>query len=121
MKRIDLLKIRKEHKITQVNLATLTKYPQGFISQIENGRVDAPEAFLVRLKEVLDIKDLSPYFLPDPDEQLAKEARQILESRIDELQSMINRLMDMLDKRDERIRELEGLNIRLQEKLLDKA
>ena len=114
MKRIDLLKIRKEHKITQVNLATLTKYPQGFISQIENGRVDAPEAFLVRLKEVLDIKDLSPYFLPDPDEQLAKEARQILES-------MINRLMDMLDKRDERIRELEGMNIRLQEKLLDKA
>lgn len=119
MKRIDLLRIRKEYKVTQVKLAELTKYPQGFISQIENGRVDAPAAFLVRLKEALNIKDLDSFYLPDSDEQAVKDARQLLENRIDELQSMIKRLLDIIDRRDERIRELEGQLSRYQEKFLD--
>lgn len=119
MKRIDLLRIRKEYKVTQVKLAELTKYPQGFISQIENGRVDAPAAFLVRLKEALNIKDLDSFCLPDSDEQAAKDARQLLENRIDELQAMIKRLLDMLDRRDERISELESQLSRYQEKFLD--
>lgn len=119
MKRIDLLRIRKEYKVTQVKLAELTKYPQGFISQIENGRVDAPAAFLVRLKEALNIKDLDSFYLPDSDEQASKDARQLLENRIDELQAMIKRLLDMLDRRDERISELESQLSRYQEKFLD--
>ena len=119
MKRIDLLRIRKEYKVTQVKLAELTKYPQGFISQIENGRVDAPAAFLVRLKEALNIKDLDSFYLPDSDEQAVKDARQLLENRIDELQAMIKRLLDIIDRRDERIRELEGQLSRYQEKFLD--
>ena len=120
MKRIDLLRIRKEYKLTQVKLAELTKYPQGFISQIENGRVDSPAAFLIRLKEALGIDDLEPYYLPEGDELVVREALQLLKQRIDEQQSMNNKLMDMLDKRDERIRDLEGQVTKLQENLLER-
>ena len=120
MKRIDLLRIRKEYKLTQVKLAELPKYPQGFISQIENGRVDSPAAFLIRLKEALGIDDLEPYYLPEGDELVVREALQLLKQRIDEQQSMNNKLMDMLDKRDERIRDLEGQVTKLQEILLER-
>ena len=94
---IDLLRIRKEHHVTQRRLANLTNYPQGFISQIENRRVSAPIQFQQNLMEALGIPSLEPYYLPSP--------------------QTVNRLLDIIDRRDERIRELENENKRLTELL----
>ena len=105
---IDLQRIRKEQKVTQQRLAELTQYPQSFISQIENGRVTAPQSFLKKLQELFGIEDLEPYFIPTPEEQAVKEATSEVDMRISEQQSTINRLLDMLDRRDERIKELEA-------------
>lgn len=110
MRQLDLQKIRKEHKVTQQRLAELTKYPQSFISQIERGRVDAPQKFLDKLSELLGINDFEPYLLPDKAEvkevQVPAEPKQ--ETKKDEEQSTISRLLDMLERRDQRITELEN-------------
>lgn len=111
---IDLQRLRRDHKITQQRLALLTKYPQSYISQIENGRVDANDRFLTTLAEVLGIKDLEPYFSPSPEEKSMQQA-----NNPSDLQGTINRLLDMLDRRDERIRELETENKRLTDILLN--
>ncbi len=105
---LDLQRIRKDYKVTQQRLAELTKYPQSFISQIENARVPAPEAFLKALQQVLGIPDIEPYFIPTPEEKAVHDAQNEVDARISEQQTTINRLLDMLDRRDERIRELEA-------------
>lgn len=105
---LDLQRVRKDYKVTQQRLAELTKYPQSFISQIENARVSPPEAFITALTSVLGIADIEPYFIPTPEEKAVKEAHSEVEDRISEQQSTINRLLDMLDRRDERIKELEA-------------
>ena len=105
---LDLQRVRKDYKVTQQRLAELTKYPQSFISQIENARVSPPEAFISALTQVLGISDIEPYFIPTPEEKSVIEAHNEVEERISEQQSTISRLLDMLDRRDERIKELEA-------------
>ena len=105
---LDLQRIRKDYKVTQQRLAELTKYPQSFISQIENARVAPPEAFISALQSILGIENIEPYFIPTPEEKAVIEAHNEVEDRISEQQSTINRLLDMLDRRDERIKELEA-------------
>ena len=111
---IDLQRIRKDHKVTQQRLAALTKYPQSFISQIENRRVSAPVAFQKVLMEVLNISSLEPYFLPTP----VEEKDTIRPDGLKDQQSTIARLLDIIDRRDERIRELETDLRRLQDIIL---
>ncbi len=125
MRQLDLQRIRKEHNVTQLRLAELTKYPQSFISQIERGRVDAPEKFYKKLTEVLGIKDFEPYMLPerveivDSKPQVQPEAQNNEPcSNSSEEQKMASRLLDMIDRRDQRISELESENKRLHELLL---
>ena len=125
MRQLDLQRIRKEHNVTQLRLAELTKYPQSFISQIERGRVDAPEKFYKKLTEVLGIKDFEPYMLPerveivDSKPQVHPEAQNNEPcSNCSEEQKMASRLLDMIDRRDQRISELESENKRLHELLL---
>ena len=120
MRQLDLQRIRKEHNVTQLRLAELTKYPQSFISQIERGRVDAPEKFYKKLTEVLGIKDFEPYMLPerveivDSKPQVQPEAQNNEPcSNSSEEQKMASRLLDMIDRRDQRINELESENKRL--------
>lgn len=125
MRQLDLQRIRKEHNVTQLRLAELTKYPQSFISQIERGRVDAPEKFYKKLTEVLGIKDFEPYMLPerveivDSKPQVQPEAQNNEPcSNSSEEQKMASRLLDMIERRDQRISELESENKRLHELLL---
>lgn len=125
MRQLDLQRIRKEHNVTQLRLAELTKYPQSFISQIERGRVDAPEKFYKKLTEVLGIKDFEPYMLPerveivDSKPQVQPEAQNNEPcSNSSEEKKMASRLLDMIDRRDQRISELESENKRLHELLL---
>ena len=105
---LDLQRIRKDYKVTQQRLAELTKYPQSFISQIENARVPTPEAFISALQNVLGITDIEPYFIPTTEEKAVIEAHNEVEERISEQQSTINRLLDIIERRDERIKELEA-------------
>lgn len=104
---LDLQRIRKDYKVTQQRLAELTKYPQSFLSQIENARVPTPEAFVTAVQKVLGIDDIEPYFVPTAEERAAQEATNVAEDRMAEQQNLINRLLDMVDRRDERVRELE--------------
>ena len=117
MRQLDLQKIRGEQKVTQLRLAELTGYPQGFISQIERGKAPAPDAFIKKLQDVLGIDDLEPYLIPD-EIDLAKE-QQIaeLEGSRNEDREMMKRLLSMLESREARIVKLEEQIDRLNEKL----
>ncbi len=110
MRQLDLQKIRGEQKLTQLRLAELTGYPQGFISQIERGKSPAPEQFVRKVQEVLGIDDLEPYLIPD-EIDLAKE-QQIaeLEEAKNEERQIVQRLLTMLENRDARIMKLEAEN-----------
>lgn len=118
---IDLQRIRKDHKVTQQRLAELTKYPQSFISQIENRRVNAPAAFQKVLMEVLDISSLEPYYLPAPGDEKFQNENAIRNDELRDQQLTINRLLDIIDRRDERIRELENDLRRMQEIILNRV
>ena len=115
---IDLQRIRKDHKVTQQRLAELTKYPQSFISQVENRRVSAPGAFLKVLMDVLDITDLEPYYFPTPEELEAQNKKKAIDDNTKGMQATISRLFDLIERRDERIRELENEVKRLNEIML---
>lgn len=115
---IDLQRIRKDYKVTQQRLAELTKYPQSFISQVENHRVSTPAAFLKVLMEVLDISNLEPYYCPTPEEGKAQSLNKETDENVKTLQTTITRLFDLLERRDERIRELENEITRLHEIML---
>ena len=117
---IDLQRIRKDHKITQQRLAVLTKYPQSFISQVENRRVSVPGAFLKVLMKVLDIQDLEPYYLPTPEEVEAQNINKALEDKAMGLQATINRLLDLIERQEQRIRELEDQLIHINEAVIKK-
>ena len=117
---IDLQRIRKDHKITQQRLAVLTKYPQSFISQVENRRVNVPGAFLKVLMKVLDIQDLEPYYLPTPEEVEAQNMNKALEDKANGMQATINRLLDLIERQEQRIRELEDQLIHINEAVIKK-
>ena len=117
---IDLQRIRKDHKITQQRLAVLTKYPQSFISQVENRRVNVPGAFLQVLMQVLDIQDLEPYYLPTPEEVEAQNMNKALEDKAMGMQATINRLLDLIERQEKRIRELEDQLIHINEAVINK-
>ena len=117
---IDLQRIRKDHKITQQRLAVLTKYPQSFISQVENRRVNVPGAFLKVLMQVLDIQDLEPYYLPTPEEVEAQNINKALEDKAMGMQATINRLLDLIERQEKRIRELEDQLIHINEAVINK-
>ncbi|MBR6490520.1 MAG: helix-turn-helix transcriptional regulator [Muribaculaceae bacterium] len=117
---IDLQRIRKDHKITQQRLAVLTKYPQSFISQVENRRVNVPGAFLKVLMQVLDIQDLEPYYLPTPEEVEAQNMNKALEDKAMGMQATINRLLDLIERQEKRIRELEDQLIHINEAVINK-
>jgi transcriptional regulator with XRE-family HTH domain len=113
MKRLDIKRIRKENKLTQMELAKLTGYPQGFISQMENGNESTPKAFITLVKERLNIGDISEYMFGDgsEDELEPKVVNSALgngakwlngnsDAAIIRMCDMIQQLMDRLDAKD---------------------
>ena len=69
----DLQRIRKEKKVTQRELAEMTSYPQGFISEIENGKASAPEAFINKVAEIFNIAEIKGYIKEDSNLSASKE------------------------------------------------
>lgn len=107
-RRLDIQKIRAERKMTQKELSRLTGYPQGFISKMESGKVSTPEPFIEKVKEVLNIKDIDQYVSFDP--VAAEEAVEPSNTLEMTDKMMIQRLFNLLEKREARIEKLEREN-----------
>jgi hypothetical protein len=71
--------------------------------------------------EVLDISSLEPYYLPAPGDEKSQNENAIRNDELRDQQSTINRLLDIIDRRDERIRELENDLRRMQEIILNRV
>lgn len=104
IKKLDLKRIRKERGLTQTQLAKRLDYPQSYVSYIESGKSSPSKEFQETLQRELKIEDLYLYALETDDNEGAMKT---FLARIDEQQNTINRLLDMLDRRDARIKELE--------------
>lgn len=130
----DLQRIRKEKKVTQRELAEMTSYPQGFISEIENGKASAPEAFINKVAEIFNIAEIKSYIKEDSNLSASKEKDSNVIAKDSkfpplEIQStkedceitiskaMFTTIIDSLLKKDKKIEELELENQLLKKQL----
>ncbi len=105
-RRLDIQTIRAERKMTQKELAHLTGFPQGFISKMESGKVSTSEAFIEKVKEVLEIQDIDKYVSFEPMPGAAEEPEEEVPQEMTD-KMMIDRLFKLLEKREARIEKLE--------------
>ena len=121
---LDLQRIRKEKKLTQLRLSELTGYPQGFISKMERGQASAPEEFLKRLQEALKLPDLRAYLVEGKARELRKtstvldevEEKEEPTPTFDQADIVAN-LFAIISRRDARIEKLEDEIERLRAEL----
>jgi len=122
MERLDLKRIRKEHKLTQQQLAKKLSYPQGFLSLVENGKKRAPENLVELIKKELKIEDIESYFYLSDDDPVKSREEILIENKIREeskakeisLQSTISRLIGLLENKEEKLDVLEDILQRLE-------
>jgi transcriptional regulator with XRE-family HTH domain len=120
MDRLDIKRIRTENKLTQVKLAELTGYPQGFISQMENGNESIPASFVAMLAEKLNITDINAYmYNDDTDTDSRHKMQNSCYGKNAKWQSgssdlTVQRLLDLIDKIDAKVdkKEAEILKLR---------
>lgn len=103
MEHINLQYIRKSHGLTQRQLAEKTGYPQGFISQIENGKAPAPAPFVVKLQEIFRMSNAELYSQQPTGEQ---ETQETGDPQAD-VREIVRRFINMVERRDEKIERLE--------------
>jgi len=115
MRRLNIQKIRSELKITQKELAEKTDFPQGYISKMERGIVSTSELFISKVKEVFKIENIDDYVtfeeqeatVPDYERDAAAELPPLPHPGMDDKMT-IERLFNIIDKRDARIEKLEA-------------
>ena len=132
MGRLDINRIRKEHQLTQKQLAQLTSYPQGFISQIENGKAKCPLAFIEKVRDVFSITDIENYIIePQPGQDVTENdnleqvetSASVQEANAELLatqspdQYITMSFLTMLQRKEKRIEELEVENRELRHKI----
>lgn len=132
MGRLDINRIRKERQLTQKQLAQLTSYPQGFISQIENGKAKCPLAFIEKVRDVFSITDIENYIIePQPGQDVTENdnleqvetSASVQEANAELLatqspdQYITMSFLTMLQRKEKRIEELEAENRELRMKL----
>ncbi len=117
MRKLDIQKLRSEKKITQKELSLMTGYPQAFVSKMERGKVSVPESFIAKVKEVLSISDIDAYVTFE--EQAANNTTEDIAAAPQEMtdKMMIQRLFELLEKREARIEKLENENDELRREL----
>lgn len=124
MRVLDLQRIRAEKKISQVKVAELTGYPQGFVSVIERGKASAPQAFIDKVASVLAVENIEDYVSvaanPNLKKKMAKRAEKTEEKQpvtADEVgkasaasqeQSIVSDFLELLKKKEEKIEMLEA-------------
>lgn len=62
----DLKRFRKERKLSQTVLADALGVGQSFISQIESGKDPMPDAFIKKLADIYNVKNISDYIVDEP-------------------------------------------------------
>lgn len=125
MRRLNIQKIRSEKKITQKELAEKTGFPQGYISKMERGLVSTSEVFINKVKEVFAIENIDDYVsfedlgteVTDKERDFPIEPPVTLSRHGMNDKMMIERLFNILDRRDARIEKLEIENERLRQEL----
>ena len=120
-KHLDIKRIRTEHRLTQSALSKLTGYPQGFISQMENMRDATPDAFVNKVVDVLGITNIDDYIREVDFKDL--NVKNVSRSSIGHGaqyndNAMADRLLTLLEKKDEQINNLTNETIRLKEEIL---
>lgn len=65
MKRFQLARFRKDHNMSQKDLAEKLSITQGFLSSIENGRSPLPVGKLNKLFEIFDVDNIDDYYVDD--------------------------------------------------------
>ena len=112
----------------------MTSYPQGFISEIENGKASAPEAFINKVAEIFNIAEIKSYIKEDSNLSASKEKDSNVIAKDSkfpplEIQStkedceitiskaMFTTIIDSLLKKDKKIEELELENQLLKKQL----
>ena len=121
---LDLQRIRSEKNISQVKVAELTGYPQGFVSVIERGKASAPQAFIDKVALVLGVDNIEDYVSevanPNLKKKMAKRAEKTEENPpapVDEVgkvsaalteQTIVSDFLELLKKKEEKIESLEA-------------
>lgn len=110
MSSYNLKAIRKEHHDTQKELAEKTGYQQSFISEMETGKVNMPDYFIERLKEIYGIEDLEKYRVEKKRSKPGRPPKedQISSKIVERMLSIIESQNVRLAQLEERIRELES-------------
>ena len=126
MRVLDLQRIRAEKNISQIKVAKLTGYPQGFVSVIERGKASAPEAFIKKVASVLSVDNIEDYVSevanPKFKEKIAKRAlAKVNETDTANMASperaIVSNFLELLKKKEERIEKLEAENVALRQEL----
>ena len=129
MRVLDLQRIRSEKNISQVKVAELTGYPQGFVSVIERGKASAPEAFIEKVASVLGVENITDYVSevanPNLKKKMNKRAKGVdqsndsipdvadMASAASPEQAIVSNFLDLLKKKEEKIERLEAENEQL--------
>ena len=141
MKTLDILRIRKEKKVTQKALADMLNINQSFLSNIENGRSPLPHDKMIKIIETLGITNPDEYMKEVADTNNVKNVQRTilgsntftnmsttqssaeisdliegLRNQIIEQNKLIDYMKEKLDKSDNRIAKLEERNDELNQK-----
>lgn len=66
MARIDVARLRKEHGMSQIQLASKLQITQSFLSAIENGRSPLPPEKESKIMEIFSLPSLHAYTISEP-------------------------------------------------------
>lgn len=100
MKRLDLLKLRKNAGLSQKELADRLSVQPSFLSAIENGRSRFPEEKLDRLKEILLIDDLEEFMVDDGTEVPVVPPHTHLPDETDAISRLLRHIHNLAHKED---------------------
>lgn len=129
MRVLDLQRIRSEKNISQVKVAELTGYPQGFVSNIEHGKASAPVVFIERVAELFGVENIYDYVSevanPNLKKKMNKRAKGVdtatdsipdvvdMASAVSAEQAIVSNFLELLKKKEEKIERLEAENEQL--------
>ena len=130
MRVLDLQRIRAEKKVSQVKVAELTGYPQGFVSVIERGKASAPEAFIEKVASALGVDNIEDYVSEAANPSLKKKMAErddtakekpavpmTDEAAVSPEQAIVSNFLELLKKKEEKIEKLEAENDALRQEL----